>query len=276
MGADYGIANTWRLLSEEIPRLVELCQEKGFAGFDTAQDYSVREEVFGHARTRELFSKISCHVGFDSTERIRRSIISNLSAMGRDHLDGLAAHSVEQFLRDPQDATSTMKWLKDAGLIKSWGVSLYTLEEMNAVLEISTPDYIQAPVSALDARFTKPATREMLHQRGIALHGRSVYLQGALLLSPEILPSSLSGLSPAVRHIHELARLESMSVSRLLLDLVVRIEGVSRLVIGVNSVSHLEATFDSLSAFSGDTSGISPQFVFHEDNHLLDPRRWSG
>lgn len=275
-GADYGIANSSKLQPEELPNLVQFSLNMGFSGFDTAQDYEVKPEVFAAANSAEIFSKVSHQLGFDSSERIRESLLSDLRAMDRDSFDGVAVHSVSEFLRAPKDAMRVMDDLKELGLIKSWGISLYTLEECREVFRVSSPDYIQAPVSALDARFTKPSTLEMLSKRGTLLHGRSIYLQGALLMSPESLPSELQALTPTLSQIREFAYHEQMPIAHFLLNHVAKIRGVSRLVIGVNSASQLKETFTFLSAGPVEMPGLPPQFVFTQDASVLDPRRWSG
>lgn len=275
-GADYGVANSSRLQLGAIPNLIRVSLNKGFSGFDTAQDYEVRPEVFANARSAEVFSKLSHELGFESPERILGSILSDLRAMGRHCFDGLAVHSVSQFLRSPKEATKVLEDLKELGLIKSWGVSLYTLEECREVFRSASPDYIQAPVSAVDARFTQPSTLEMLDKRGAVLHGRSIYLQGALLMSPETLPSVLRPLAPTLVNIRELANRHQMSVAHYLLNCTIHLEGVERLVIGVNSASHIEDTFNFLSADDVVVSRLPERFIFKSDNSVLDPRGWKA
>ena len=275
-GAEYGIANASKLQPDELPNLVQISLNMGFSGFDTAQDYEVQPEVFSAAESAEVFSKVSHQLGFDSPERIQESLLSDLRAMGRDSFDGIAVHSVKQFLRAPKDAKRVMEDLKELGLIKSWGISLYTLEECLEVFRVASPDYIQAPVSAVDARFTKPSSLEMFSKRGTLLHGRSIYLQGALLMSPESLPSELQALIPTLSQIREFAEHEQMPIAHFLLSYVARINGVSRLVIGVNSASQLKETFKFLSAAPVEMPGLPPRFVFTQDDPVLDPRRWSG
>lgn len=272
----YGIANSSVLSPEELPNLVRVTVSRGFSGFDTAQDYEVRAEMFAIAGAVELYSKVSHHLGFDAPQIIRESLLADLRASKRDIFDGLAVHSVSEFLRSPAEATKVMEDLKQEGITKSWGVSLYTLEECREVLSVSTPDYIQAPVSALDARFTTPAISELFQDRGTSLHGRSVYLQGALLLNPSNLPTNLRYLVPGLSHVRELAEQQQMPIARFLLNCVTGLEGVSRLVIGVNSASQLEETFSFLTAMPESNPSVSPEFVFTEDHPVLDPRGWKG
>ena len=275
-GAEYGITNDTKLQPEELPNLVQMSRSLGFSGFDTAQDYEVQAEVFSAAGSAEIFSKVSHQLGFDYPERIRESLLSDLRAMGRDSFDGIAVHSVSQFLRAPKEATRVMEDLKELGLTKSWGISLYTLEECREVFRFASPNYIQAPVSAIDARFTTPSAIELFTQRGTVLHGRSIYLQGALLMSPETLPSNLQALAPHVAQIRELADRHSMPIAHFLIHCVKELEGVSRLIVGVNSAVQLEDTFSFFSEDMVEIAGLPPQFVFTRDEPALDPRKWKG
>lgn len=275
-GAEYGIANATTLQPKELPNLVQMSRSLGFAGFDTAQDYEVQADIFSDAGSAEIFSKVSHQLGFDSPRSIRESLLSDLRAMGRDSFDGIAVHSVSQFLRAPNEATRVMEDLKERGIIKSWGISLYTLEECREVFRFASPNYIQAPVSAVDARFSAPSILELFAQKGTVLHGRSIYLQGALLMSPETLPSNLRALSPFVAQIRELAEYHSMSIAHFLINSVREIEGVSRLVIGVNSASQLEDTFSILTTEPEEVAALPPRYEITKDDSVLDPRKWRG
>lgn len=273
-GTDYGVANDTRLQHKELPSLVGYSLVKGFSGFDTAQDYQVEPEVFASAGSAQIFSKLSHQLGFDSTERIRKSLRLNLRAMARDSFDGLAVHSIGEFLKAPREAVRIMEEMKELGLIKSWGISLYTLEECQEVFKLAAPDYIQAPVSAIDARFTKAESLEMFSKRGVVLHGRSIFLQGALLMNPASLPSHLQGLTPTLVNIRAVAKSHQMSVAHFLLNSVAMNRALNKLVIGVNSARHVEETSSFLSSNFDAVRGLSPRLVFTNDHPVLDPRRW--
>ena len=64
------------------------------------------------------------------------------------------------------------------GMVKKFGISVYTVKQMQKALRYPF-DIIQLPMNIADNRFI-PYLPE-LHKRGIEVHVRSVFLQGALL-----------------------------------------------------------------------------------------------
>lgn len=273
--ARYGIANSQELTVEEIPNLVDEITKKGFAGFDVAQDYALEAEFLAPASESEVYSKVSHGLTFDEARLIHDRITRDLANMARASLTGLATHSVAEFLSAPGKAETIMENFKEAGLINSWGVSLYTLEECKEVLRFSRPDFIQAPVSAVDARFTKPEIQDLLSKSGTVLHGRSIYLQGALLMDVNTLPFQLRALSPAIAQIKAIADSESVSVAHLLLTNAVGIVGAEKIVVGINSADQLRETSRSLVSDGIQEIELSPRHIFTDDHPVLDPRQWS-
>lgn len=271
----YGIANSEELKEIEIPHLVDEITKGGFAGFDVAQDYPLQSEYLAPASDLQVYSKVSHGLTFDEDRAVRESIVRDLGKMARGSLTGLATHSVEEFLSAPRRAETIMKNLKEAGLINSWGVSLYTLEECREVLKFCSPDYIQAPVSAVDMRFTKPETQDLLQESGTVLHGRSIYLQGALLMELDALPFQLQALSPAISEIRGMAYSHGVSVAHLLLKKAVNTKGMGKIVVGINSTNQLKDTFRSLTSDSIGELDLAPGSVFTDDHPVLDPRLWS-
>ena len=74
---------------------------------------------------------------------------------------------------------------KAKGIIKRIGVSVYTPKEFELLSEKFNLDLVQAPVNWLDQRFMQPKIINMLIEKNIKLHARSIFLQG-LLLEPMI------------------------------------------------------------------------------------------
>lgn len=272
--ANYGIANSSKLRRKDLPSVVERSLSRGFAGFDVAHDYAVKGNVFSQAVSAEIFSKVSHKLSFEFSDLIRKTIEAELIQMRRESLTGLAAHSTAEFLRTPSQAVSLMEQLKELGLIQAWGVSLYTLAECRAVLSVASPDYIQAPVSAIDGRFTKLETQDLLARSGTRLHGRSLYLQGALLLDEGSLPFHLRDLSPHLLRIREAAELQGVTVPQFLLSNVAMTTGVDRAIVGINSVDQLEETSAYLEAEVAVDCRLPSKFVLTEDHPILDPRNW--
>ena len=71
--------------------------------------------------------------------------------------------------------------LKKLGLIKHYGVSVYEPSDIQEILELWTPEFIQIPINILDQRFTNYQTLQLLKKKKIKIIARSCFLQGLLL-----------------------------------------------------------------------------------------------
>ena len=84
---------------------------------------------------------------------------------------------------DPDGNMFVVRAAKRVGFVKKIGISIYTPEQMRAALYYPL-DIIQLPMNIADNRFI-PYLPE-LHKRGIDVHARSVFLQGALLTGRKV------------------------------------------------------------------------------------------
>ena len=71
--------------------------------------------------------------------------------------------------------------LKDRGLIKNIGISIYESADLEQV-DLSMVDVVQLPYSVYDQRMLANGTLKMLRSKNIQVHARSVFLQGLLCL----------------------------------------------------------------------------------------------
>ena len=129
------------------------------------------------------------------------------------------------------------------GFVKRFGISVYTVEQMQkAIRYIAAPDIIQLPMNIADNRFI-PYLPE-LHKRGIEVHARSVFLQGALLEGKFGLPKYTAAQCLAF----------------------VLAKDVDGVVVGVNTAEQLKELVK--------VKPINYQGLNICDERMIDPRRW--
>ena len=76
-----------------------------------------------------------------------------------------------------------MNNLKEEGIVKKIGCSIYSPDELNFILNSLDVDIIQAPLNLLDRRLIDSGWLSKLKSYGIEVHTRSSFLQGLLLMS---------------------------------------------------------------------------------------------
>lgn len=273
-GSQYGLANQRVMLSNEVAEVIHSATKHGMYGFDTAQDYSLSEEMLRQAQGGAVFTKLSKNVNYSSRADIITQSKISLSRLCRDYVDGLSFHSASQLLSDPRNLQDAMMELKQSGLVRSWGVSLYDPEELDRILKVSNPDFVQVPLNAINQAFLDLKILDQLQSRRIELHARSVFLQGTLLMNPESLPGSLQGLRQTIKKLEAASDAASVEIRDFLVGFVGSQSAVSKIVIGVNSPRQLTEYLESCERLSRtSTSG----FVFTDpqlDPSLADPRFW--
>ena len=274
-GQAYGVANTHQLNFEEVEQIVATCVTSGLRSFDTAPDYGSAESLLGACREENLkiYSKVPKDCDLAAFSKLEHSVFSSLESLDRSRLSGLSAHSVESFLKGGAKAADNFERLKESNLIDSWGVSVYTPDDLKAVLEVGSPDFIQAPASIVDRRFLTPEVSALLAKAKTDLHVRSAFLQGALLMQPTALPPHLRELSPFLEKLSEFAREKSVPVISILLLFLANRAEIDKIVVGVNSLDHLTSI---INAFQ-DAETMDFQDAPFDDSfshQVVDPRTW--
>jgi aryl-alcohol dehydrogenase-like predicted oxidoreductase len=197
-----------------------------------------------------------------------------MKRLGVEQLTGLTFHSSEDFLINPKVSLSLVEELRTLGIIKTWGVSVYDPIEVEAVYDIETPDYIQAPVNLADRRFVEGKLSAEFKKKNIALHARSLYLQGIILQDPTMLPDRFLPWKSLFVSYQKLAASTNTSILVLALQSVLFLDEVDRVVVGVNSRDQLIET-----SLASENRLAIPGFqdIQHSDDLLLiDPRTWTN
>ncbi len=275
-GTNYGIKNSAAPDIAEVKEILSKASEFKVWGLDTARDYPESEKRIGLARPNDLriFSKFSHGTNFADFNQLQAQVMDSLAKLEIQNLEGMSPHSFRDFLQSGSTAVRSFCDLRESGLIRSWGLTFYEPKEFFAALDIGRPDFIQVPLSFVDQRFAKSGILKKAKELRIEVHSRSIFLQGALLMRPEELPSNLSGLAPSIFELRRRAERLGLSVESYLLSQALTSEGISRVVVGVNAAQQLEQLMKSiLDTTFPDDEGFVDAFL---DDGLIDPRGWAN
>lgn len=277
-GLDYGISNvTGKIAEGEAVRILEVARGHGISLLDCAAAYGDAEEVLARlnagARGFGVITKTQMLAQAGSVEAVLARVQRSIDLFGAP-LDTLMVHHA----RDLSGVAGTRLWtglstLKASGRVRRIGISAYHADGPLALAQRFSPDVMQLPVSILDQRLVADGTLSALAARGVEIHARSIFLQGALFLEPSRLPPRLAHCAPRLAAFH--ARLAALGVSPLsaALSFIQRTQGVSRIVVGVTSASEL----DGLAREAAKDGTVTDWSGFAiDDPILLDPSRWQG
>jgi aryl-alcohol dehydrogenase-like predicted oxidoreductase len=272
-GLDYGVSNQGgRTPAEAVSAIVAEARECGVEVLDTAALYGDAESVLGrnalagfHVVTktpRFATSSITDGNAVELNEVFRRSLqrlsMPAVYALLLHHADDLLAPGGEKLWR-------VMSRLKEQGLVRKIGASIYDGDTVDALVERYTPDIVQVPLSALDQRMLVNGCLERLKSRGVEIHTRSAFLQGLLLLPPDRIPRYFDPIAPLLKRWHTAVQESGLTAGQAALAFVRDVPYVDTVLVGVESLKQFRSCvsdFEMNSAF--DAAGLAcydPMFV---------------
>lgn len=273
-GQNYGLFNGNGANQLEAKKILKVAFDAGISSVDTAPSYGNSEEILGncHASNLGIFTKVD-GLWFESSDSFAyEELKSSLGRLGVSHITGLTFHSATSFFRDPSRALSLVSRALDEGLAKEWGVSVYESDEVERLLEISTPNYIQAPVSIVDRRFISGELSTKMLESSVRLQGRSVFLQGLLLNGAAGLPEYFSKHRELFRSYERIAASAGVSMLSLALEPILQAESVDSLVVGIHDSNQMQNLIDVV---FGEGPVVALDLIPQcSDLELIDPRRW--
>lgn len=197
-GLPYGITNVEGQVPElEVGNILSTASKLGIDMLDTAQAYGKAQSIVGRNfppnHSFKVISKLSSQrqQSFSShdIDRWEKDLLSCCEQLGIKSLDTLLLHSSDDLRKTGSKFLEDwLLGLRERGLVKRLGVSIYTCEDLDEVNN-ELLDLVQLPLSLYDQRLLNDGTISSLRESGIAIHARSVYLQGLLLQPLQRWPS---------------------------------------------------------------------------------------
>jgi len=167
------------------------------------------------------------------------------------------------------------------GLIGRYGLSVYHPYEIETAIETARRagfriGAAQFPLNLFDQRFRKSGYLLKLGASGIALYGRSIFLQGLFFMDGASLDGHLQQATPKIESLRSLARVHDTSVEALAM-LFAASSGVDHIVLGVDSAGELEK---NASLMTNGAENLLPELKGEfdmleiSDEEIILPYRW--
>lgn len=275
-GLPYGIANQQGQVGvDEVGRILDRAREFGVDTLDTAIAYGESERVLGEFDLSgfKVVTKLSAipDACDDVSGWVERQLAESLARLGLQRVDAVLLHRPAQLLEPQGDALyAALAGLREQGLAGRIGASVYDAEELERLCQRFALDLVQAPYNIIDHRLDESGWLQRLSRQGTALHVRSVFLQGLLLMSREQRPAhfehwqSLWDCWDSWLEEHQLSPLQATLRYALNQPLI------ERVVVGVDSAQQWQQI---LQAAAGDCPPV-PAELGTTDPALLNPALW--
>lgn len=266
-GLDYGINNADGIVQfEEVKRILDVAFSNNIRTIDTARLYGNSEAVLGQLDLNnwQIVSKFASNLDNSSIEVEFRSSIKNLQLK---NLYGYIAHSAHILIENPR-FWNQLKSLKDQGLVKRIGFSIYKTEQLEKLLDLGCiPDLVQVQYNLLDRRFE--TYFEPLKKLNCEIHTRSAFLQG--LFFKEEIPDYFLPIKSILKEIQFLYP-NTFERAAFLLAFCLKNPFVDKVVIGVQSAKELQDNLDALLTFNPQVNSqlALPNF----DSEIVLPYNW--
>lgn len=279
-GTNYGISNPGgQTAGEEVAEILAVAQRNNIRIIDTAALYGNSEEVLGNRLpVGHLFKLITKTVRFDAyritpTEAtlLEHTFVRSLQKLRCSSLYGLMIHNVADVLAlGGERLMESLYTLKQRGLVTKIGVSVYTAEQIEVVLERFEIDLIQLPINVLDQRLIQGGQLTRLKAAGVEIHARSAFLQGLLLMEPKTLSSYFDKVKTHLIQYQEYLLRLGVTPVQAALSFVAGLDEIDVVICGVNNHHQLE---ELCSATIPLESIDFSQFAINDDL-ILNPSKW--
>ncbi len=276
IGMRYGLQKK-KIPKKHINKIYKLCKNNNIKYVDTANSYGTSEKIIGQSKLNNLkiITKIVIPINI-SNKYLRKFIQSNLKKtikkLNVKQIDAILIHNPSIFKSNNKEIIlNIFDELKKKKLIKYFGASVYSPNDVNKLLKFWKPDIIQFPLNILDQRFLKNNFIKKLKKEQIILLSRSIFLQGFLLQNVE--NYSIIKLK---KFKFILQKIEKWCVN----NKITRIDACIHFVKNISYIDYMIVGFDDFYQLekiikSFRSKNIKIPETFKVDNlQLIDPRRW--
>jgi aryl-alcohol dehydrogenase-like predicted oxidoreductase len=283
-GMPYGIANrSGQPDYETVRAILSAAYEGGVRCLDTAAAYGTSEETLGRALAElgladrmTVVTKIMPLTEAYPTERaaalIEESVVRSLQRLRVEALPVCLFHWEEN-----SRYAEALLQLKMRGLVQHVGCSVTTPQGAASLLASGWVEVLQVPANLLDRRFTGATICGQAQTQGILMFGRSVYLQGLLLMPEADIPAHLAEVIPTRRRLAHLAAEAGMGMQELALRYLLGVEGIACVLAGVETPEQIweNTLFCARGPLDEALRHAIDATVPALPDSLLDPGQWA-
>ena len=274
-GMSYGIANRQGKIDfVSATEILEYACASGIDTLDTAITYGDSEQCLGAIGVKpwKVISKLPKipEATPDILNWVKQEVHDSLTRLQLPKLYGLLLHHPEQLLNiEGKNLYNALILLKEENLVDKIGISIYSPNELEMLLDQFNFDLVQCPFSILDRNLVESKWLYRLKELGVEIHVRSIFLQGLLLMSTQNRPDKFNRWQTLWEQWDEWLKSTNISALEACLNYVLSFPEISKVVIGVDSLSQLREILNIR-----ETNLQFPGFLSCNDLDLIYPSNW--
>ena len=276
-GMKYGLSNkNGQVKYSDVENILKFAKHNNIEFIDTAISYGDCEKIIGDVGVKDfkIITKLPdlSMENLNTESWIERSIQSSLKRLKVNSLYGLLIHkSKNLFDKSGKKLINALNKIKESGIVKKIGVSIYEPSECEKILNLTKIDIIQAPMNIMDRRLINSGWLSKLHSEKIEIHARSIFLQGLLLLQPKNIPNYFFEWSKIFEKWEYQLKKNKLNAVDVCLAYPLSIPEVDRVVIGVDNIYQLKEIIDKSKK---KEIKFDSSFMISNDQGLINPSNW--
>jgi aryl-alcohol dehydrogenase-like predicted oxidoreductase len=258
----------------EVAEIMGLAARAGLSVFDTTHGAPHAEQVIGERMPRPAPYRVMVKTsradrGGDYVEDAARASLRRLGMRGADAI----VVQVAGDLMSPMgpDSWNRLCALRDEGVFKKIGISVFASDDPVALVKRYKPDLIQAPASLLDQRLLSDGSLARIAEMGIEVQLRSIFLQGLLFLPPDRVPGPMKNAASMISRVRRMIAEGRSDPLQAALGFALSRPEAASVIVGVASAPELQAV---VAAAMSPPPDLDWDDMALDDPVALDPRRW--
>ena len=289
LGMEYGLGtDRAKPSSEKAFAMLDQAAELGINAFDTANNYGDAEYILGQwlekrYRNPGVRPWIVTKIGplkdeaFDNLrDDVRRQVDDCRWNLGVETIDCLMLHNYEDYEAHGKAIQRIFAELRGEHAFRYSAFSAYSRHDYGVIAE-SGFDAVQIPLNIFDWGQIESGGIEKLAKANMMVFARSVFLQGLVFLSPQVLDRRMDFCLPALETFQRLCREFELSPAVLSLSFVLTVPGITTAVLGCDNVKQVQDNaklFDQTVQLTKTHWDALRKAFMNIDERVMNPGVW--
>jgi aryl-alcohol dehydrogenase-like predicted oxidoreductase len=236
-GLNYGINNlNGKPEKENVFEILSHAYKNGIRYLDTAELYGNAHELIGefHKLNPKKIFKVITKFPHEFDGNMEMKINRYLEQLHIVNLHAILFHSFESYIKHKSQLN------KKINNVDKIGVSVYTNEQMNKVIEDSNIDIIQLPFNLFDNLNLRGDILIKAKEKNKIIHSRSAFLQGLFFMNKDNPSPIRIKLENELDLIEKVSLESSLPIGAIALNYCLMQKNINGVLIGVDSLEQLK------------------------------------
>jgi aryl-alcohol dehydrogenase-like predicted oxidoreductase len=273
-GLNYGINNQHGKPDKSTAyEILNLAYQLGINTLDTADAYGTSHELIGNFhRDYNFYFKINTKFTSTENEVFIDKIKNTCDILKVEKLNTCFYHSYKDYYNG--NFKQYFFKLMELQLIEQVGVSVYTNDELEVVINDPLINIIQLPFNLFDNFNQRGDLILKAKEKGKIIQARSVFLQGLFFLDPKLLKGNLVELANELNFLNKIVSDFDITMSDLCLQYVLNFKEIDQIIIGVDSTEQLISNSNAFKSSINSEIIDRVNSIYIKNNSLLYPYNW--